>query len=186
MLTEALKPTLIQNLFVGQSPPLKLKLTRTDFRIMKCLLSDPRMEISDIARQISVSSKTVGHRLARIKENRIVMFNVGTDPVKMKGYIRFGMLVRLNAKASQKTIRHIQEVLDDHFVIALPMIHQEDVMNFQLVVSSIFKIDPALEKVESLDGVKNAEVFIPQKARMHQDWIIREIDERVYDNNKNK
>lgn len=179
LLTEALKPTLIQNLIIGRSSPLNLKLTKTDFRIMKCLLSNPRMEISDIARRISVSSKPAGDRLARMKENRIVMFNVGTDPVKMKGYIMFGMLVRLNTKASQKTLRLIQEVLDDHFVIALPMIHQEDVMNFQLVVNSIFEIDPALEKIESLDGIKSAEAFIPLRARLRQDWIIREIADRV-------
>jgi Lrp/AsnC family transcriptional regulator, leucine-responsive regulatory protein len=186
LLTEALKPALIQNLFIGQSSPLKLKLSKTDFRIMKCLLSNTRMEIAEMARQLSISSKTAGYRLAKMKENRIIMFNVGTDPIKMKGFIRFGMFVRLNSKASQKTTRLIQEVLDNHFVIALPMIHQEDLMNFQLVVSSIFEIDPALEKIESLDGVNNVGVFIPQRARMHQDWIMREIDERVNDNAEKK
>lgn len=185
LLTEALKPALIQNLFIGQSSPLKLRLRKTDFKIIKCLLSDPRMEISGIAKQISVSSKTVGNRLAKLKENRIVMFNVATDPSNMKGYIRFGIFVRLNTKASQKTIRQVQEVLENHFVIALPMIHQENVMSFQLVVDSIFEIDSGLKKVESLDGVKSAEVFIPQKARMHNDWIIREIDNRINTNEKN-
>lgn len=162
-----------------------LKLTKTDFRIMKCLLSNPRMEIAETARQISVSSKTAGYRLAKMKENRIVMFNVGTDPIKMKGFIRFGMFVRLNSKRSQRTLRFIQEVLDNHFVIALPMIRQEELMNFQLVASSIFEIDPALEKLESLEGVNNVEVFIPRRARIHQDWIMREIDERVNDNTEN-
>jgi hypothetical protein len=59
------------------------------------------------------------------------------------------------------------------------MIHQENVTSFQLVVDSIFEIDPALKKVESLDGVHSVEVFIPQRGRIHQDWILREIDERV-------
>jgi DNA-binding Lrp family transcriptional regulator len=143
------------------------------------------MEIAEMARQISKSSKTAGYRLAKMKENRIVMFNVRTDPIKMKGFIRFGMFVRLNSKGSQRTIRLIQEVLDNHFVIALPTIHQEELMNFQLVASSIFEIDPALEKIETLDGINNVEVFIPQRAGMHQDWIMREIDERVNDNTEN-
>jgi len=50
LLTDALKPALIQNIFIGQALPLKQKLTRTDFKIMKCLLSDSRMEISEIAK----------------------------------------------------------------------------------------------------------------------------------------
>jgi DNA-binding Lrp family transcriptional regulator len=178
LLTQALKPALIQNIFVGQSSPLKLKLRKTDFRILKCLLTDTRMEISEIARQVSVSSKTAGDRLAKLKENRIVIFNVATDPLNLKGYIRCGMLVRLENETSQKVLRLVQEVLENQFVIALPMIHQANVMSFQLVVNSIFELDPALKKVESLDGVKSAEVFIPQKGRLHQDWILREIDER--------
>jgi hypothetical protein len=59
------------------------------------------------------------------------------------------------------------------------MIHHDNVMSFQLVVNSIFDLDPAIRRIESLDGVMSAEVFVPQRARMHQDWIIREIDERV-------
>ena len=179
LLTEALKPALIQNIFVGQSSPLKLKLKKTDFRILKCLLADTRMEISEIARRISVSSKTAGDRLTKLKDNRIVIFNVATDPLNMKGYIRCGMLVRLEKGATQQTLRLVQDVLENQVIIALPMIHQDNVMSFQLVVSSIFDLDPTLKKIESLDGVRSAEVFIPQRGRMHQDWIIREIDQIV-------
>jgi hypothetical protein len=70
----------------------------------------------------------------------------------MKGYIRFDMVIWLERK-NQKITRQIQEVLDRHFVIALPTMHQEDVINYQLVVSSIFEIDPSLKEIESLDGV---------------------------------
>jgi DNA-binding Lrp family transcriptional regulator len=137
------------------------------------------MEISEIARRISVSSKTAGDRLTKLKDNRIVIFNVATDPLNMKGYIRCGMLVRLEKGATQKTLRLVQDVLENQVIIALPMIHQDNVMSFQLVVSSIFDLDPTLKKIESLDGVRSAEVFIPQRGRMHQDWIIREIDQIV-------
>jgi len=181
LLTEALKPALIQNIFVGQSFPLKLKLKKTDFRILRCLLADARMEISKIAKQVSVSSKTAGDRLAKLKDNRIVIFNVATDPLNMKGYIRCGILVRLENNTSQKTLRLVQEVLENQFIIALPMIHQENVMSFQLVVNSIFELDPALKEVEILEGVKSAEVFIPRRGTLHQDWILREIDERIKD-----
>ncbi|HEY7110781.1 MAG TPA: winged helix-turn-helix transcriptional regulator [Nitrososphaeraceae archaeon] len=179
LLTEALKPALIQNIFVGQSSPLKLKMKKTDFRILKCLIADSRMEISEIAKQISVSSKTVSNRLEKLKQHRIVLFNVATDPLKMKGYIRCGMLVRLENHLSYKTPRLVQNMLEDQCLIALPMIHHDNVMSFQLVVNSIFDLDPAIRRIESLDGVMSAEVFVPQRARMHQDWIIREIDERV-------
>jgi hypothetical protein len=82
LLTEALKPVLIQNLFVGQSSPLKIKLRRTDFMIMKCLLYDPRMKISEIAKRISMTSKTVSYRLTKMKENRIMMLMLLLIPLR--------------------------------------------------------------------------------------------------------
>ena len=78
-----------------------------------------------------------------------------------------------------KSIRRIQEELEARFVIVVPINLQEDVTNFQLFARSIFEIDPALKKIESLNGVRGADVFIPYSGKVHQDWILREIDNRV-------
>ena len=69
--------------------------------------------------------------------------------------------------------------MDNYFVIALPMIHHEDVLNYQIIANNIFEIDPALRKIELLDEVKGTEVFIPYRARTNQDWIMKEIDRIV-------
>jgi DNA-binding Lrp family transcriptional regulator len=181
-LAAALKPALIQNRVVAHSYPIKLKLRETDFKIIKCLISDARMEISEIAKKVSASSKTVSARLKKMQESRILNFIVATNPLNLKGYIRFGMIIRLDRGRRddyQKSIRRIQEELEASFVIVVPFINQEDVINFQLVARSIFEIDPALKKIESLNGVIRADVFIPYSGKNHQDWMLREIDCRV-------
>jgi DNA-binding Lrp family transcriptional regulator len=122
-LAEALKPALIQNRVVGHSYPIKLKLRATDFKIIKCLISDARMEISEIAKRVSASSKTVSARLKIMQENRILNFIVATNPLNLKGYIRFGMIIRLDRGRRndyQKSIRRIQEELEGRFVIVVP------------------------------------------------------------------
>lgn len=50
---------------------------------------------------------------------------------------------------------------------------------YQLVARCIFEIEPALKKVEVLDGVHGAEVFTSFRAPVYQDWILREIDSRI-------
>lgn len=100
----------------------------------------------------------------------------------MQYYVRFGMIIRLegeNNGSYQKTARHIHEELEKNFIMAFPMIIQEGVMVWQLVVRSLFEIDPAMKKIESLSGVKGTEVFIPFKADLYRDWLQREIDDRV-------
>jgi hypothetical protein len=69
--------------------------------------------------------------------------------------------------------------LDKNFVIAFPRIIQKDIAFYQLVVRSIFEIDPALKKVEALKEIRGAEVFIPFRAQIYQDWILKEIDNRL-------
>ena len=46
-----------------------------------------------------------------MKDNRIIIFIVATDPLKMRGYLRRGMFIELNKNYNQKTIRHIQDIL---------------------------------------------------------------------------
>lgn len=177
-LVEASRQKLVQNCVIGQYPA-RHELRETDFRILRCLISDPRMEIAEIAKRISVSSKTVGKRLERMKEDRILNVIVNTDPARMPGYIIFGMMIWFDRKDYQKSIRRIQEELEKNFVIAFPRIVQQDIVSYQLVARSIFEIDPVLKKVQSLEGIRGAEVFIPFKAQIYQDWILKEIHDRL-------
>jgi Lrp/AsnC family transcriptional regulator for asnA, asnC and gidA len=179
LLSETLKPAIVQKCFVGQSTHTRQKLRETDFKILECLIFNPRVEISEIARRISVSSKTVSSRLEKMKENKMLHFIVRTDPASMQGYIRFAMFIRMERKGSQKLIRQIQEELEKSFVIAFPMIIQEDVTSWQLVARNIFEIDPVLKKIELLEGVTGADVYIPFRREHYTDWMLREIDSRI-------
>lgn len=179
LLAEALKPALVKSCIVGQYPPVRQELRETDFKILKCLMASPRMEISEIARRVAVSSKTVSSRLLKMKESRILDFRVYTDPTKMQGYVRFGMVIQLEAKNSQKTSGQIHEELERNFVMAFPMLAQKDVAVWQLIARNMFDIDPALKRIESLDGVKGVDVFIPFRADTYQDWMLKEIDNRI-------
>jgi tRNA A-37 threonylcarbamoyl transferase component Bud32 len=52
-------------------------------------------------------------------------------------------------------------------------------LTFILVAENVFMIDFILAKVDSLKGVKNTNLYILTKLQFHNDWIIREIDERL-------
>jgi Winged helix-turn-helix DNA-binding len=61
--------------------------TYVDFKIIRCLLDNPRMEISDIAEKISMSSKTVTRRLEKMIENHVLDFTVQITFTAIRGYI---------------------------------------------------------------------------------------------------
>lgn len=107
-------------------------------------------------------------------------FNVATNAQKMKGFIRFGMIIKVaRVKNRNGLIKSIQEEIESRFVIVVPELQQDDVINFQILGLTIFEIDHAIKKVESLSGVKGADVFIPYSGKAHQTWMLREIDYRL-------
>jgi hypothetical protein len=145
MLIKTIQPLVIQNLFIAQSFPLKSNLRKIDFKIIKCLISDHIIPISEISKIVSFSTKTVNKRIANMKDNSILTFIVATDPLKMKGCIRFGIFIQSNANFNHRTLRHIQDTLERNFDIAMPMIYYKDLIDYQIITRNIFEIDQTIE-----------------------------------------
>ena len=73
ILTDLLKPATLETVFASLRP-VTMKIQSSDLVIMKHLLTDPRMAVEDIAKETSLSSKTVGRRLEKMRENHILQF----------------------------------------------------------------------------------------------------------------
>lgn len=182
LLSDALKPALVLSINIGRSQIPK-KVREADLKIIKCILEDPRVEISKIARKIFMSSKTVGARLERMKEAHMIEFRAITDPTKMGSYINFAILVRtssgLEDKRTTTIFKEVEKELERNFLIMNLVMQQDNMITFALVARSIFDIDPVVKKIKMMRGLEGIEVIIPSKITIYQDWIIREIDKLI-------
>ena len=66
LMINLLKPAIVDSKFVDYKPT-SMGITNSDFKIIKCLLSNARMEIADIAKDASISSKTVARRMDKLQ-----------------------------------------------------------------------------------------------------------------------
>ena len=66
-LTGLLKSATVESIFVSYRP-ITMRIHNSDFQIIKCLLSNPRMPIHDVAKEVSISSKTTKTRLEKLRE----------------------------------------------------------------------------------------------------------------------
>jgi DNA-binding Lrp family transcriptional regulator len=76
-LTDLLKPATVESIFVSYRP-ITMRIHNSDFQIIKCLMSNPRMPIHDVAKEVSISSKTTKTRLENAERkpcHRIFYFN---------------------------------------------------------------------------------------------------------------
>jgi DNA-binding Lrp family transcriptional regulator len=179
-LNDSLKPAIIKEILVFELP-VSIHLSETDLRIIKCLLtSGARIEISEIAKQLSISEKTTTRRLDRMKDGRILEFSLECDPASMTGYVQFVILINVERSFYRNVNERIYSEFQENIILYGPsIVDPDDLLIFILFGENVFIIDSVLAKIDSFEGVKNADVYIPTEIQYHHDWIMREIDERL-------
>lgn len=180
LLLSSLKPALL-GVFKSQNREVPHKLTKTDYIIMKQLVKNPRTEIGEIAAATGISAKTVRRRLDKMITNHILEFSIQPNPDAMKGYIVFFLDVRVKDKSKhQKLLQRIYEVLVDRFMIlSSNMSSQEDNIGLLLGSEDAIGIESIRSKIESFEGVEEANAFLPIRLASPQEWILKAIDRKL-------
>jgi DNA-binding Lrp family transcriptional regulator len=180
-LNERLKPATIINIAVTElSVAGSTDLSETDLRIIKCLLvSGARTEISDIAKEVGISEKTTTRRLNRMKECRLLDFSLQCSPAAMIGYIQFVIPI-IVAKSHYHNVRErMYSEFQANILYSPSVIQPEDQLTFVLFGENVFVVDYVLARVNSFAGVKSTDAYILTKWQYYDDWIMKEINERL-------
>lgn len=178
-LNDCLKPATVSSIAVSEIS-VSTGLSETDLRIIKCLLlSGARMEISEIAKEVGISEKTSTRRLNRMKEEHLLDFSLQCSPAAMIGYIQFA-IPTIVAKSHYRSVsERMYSEFQANIVYSPSVIDPENRLTFVLFGENVFEVDSVLAKVDSFEGVKSADLYILIKWQYYDDWIIREIDERL-------
>jgi DNA-binding Lrp family transcriptional regulator len=177
-LNDLLKPAEVHRILISELP-VSVNVSETDLRIMKCLLlSGARMEISDIAKKLDVSEKTITRRLVRMKEEHFLEFSLQCDPASIVGYIQFAILITVEKSYYNDVSEQMYLEFKEKILYRPSIIDPGDLLTFILFGENVFMIDLVLDKVDSFKGVKNADIYVLTKLQYYNEWIIREIDER--------
>lgn len=178
-LQHAILGVTIQNSSSSSHPDLSKSLRVTDYHIIKQLVLNPRMEISDIGKIISVSPKTVRRRLDRIIKYRILEFTILPNPYAMKGQIVFFLEVKIEKGQYRILVEKIYGALHNNLVLSSMHHDQEDTIGLILASEDVFKIEQIRSQVESFEEVKEANIFLPITITYNQELIVKAIEQKI-------
>ncbi|MFZ0894803.1 MAG: AsnC family transcriptional regulator [Candidatus Nitrosopolaris sp.] len=178
VLTDLLKPAAVESIF-GSYKPVAIRIHSSDLEIMKCLLSDPRMPIEDIAKETSLSTKTVARRLEKLTENHVLQFTIVVDlsSLQLTGYIEFAALINVHASSHHDVVERMYREMEEYLL--RPHSYQKELGITCFLCANISSVNFILKRLESYDGVKKVESFITTSLTVYQDWLKREIDKRL-------
>jgi DNA-binding Lrp family transcriptional regulator len=153
-LNDRLRPaTVISVTFSEQS--VSIGLSETDLRIIKCLLlSGARTEISDIAKEVSISEKTTTRRLDRMKEARLIDFSLQCSPAAMIGRIQFAIPIVVAKSHYRRVLERMYSEFQSYILYSPGVISPEDQLTFVLFGENVFTVDSIASRVTSFEGVK--------------------------------
>ena len=153
------------SLFIIYYQKMSDKLTVTDYYILKQLVYNPRMEISEIGKAISASSRTVQRRIEKMYErNHILEFTMLPNPDAMRGQIVFFISVKVEKLIYNEILEKIYSQLQNYIILSLMTYDQEkESIGMTVATEDVFKIESIRSQIHSLNGVKEANVFLPIK-----------------------
>lgn len=141
--------------------------------------SGARTEISEIAKELRISEKTVTRRLDRMKELRLLDFALQCNTAAMIGYVQFCILI-ITAKSHYRSVyERMYSEFQESILYRPSIIDPDDRLVFVLFSENVAKVDSVLARVDSFEGVKTADAFIVTDIQYYDDWILREIDKRL-------
>ncbi len=191
VLSDLLKPAKVESAF-GIYKPITMKIHNSDLEIMNSLLSDARMRVVDIAKETSLSPKTVTRRLEKLKENHILQFTISTDLTSMQltGYIELHVLIHVeptyHKNIVQRMYNEMQEYIlhppDDlvQYPINYSVSDKKELVVASLCCANISTANLILRRLESYEGVNKVEpITITTESRVYRDWLKIEIDKVV-------
>jgi DNA-binding Lrp family transcriptional regulator len=181
--TDLLKPATVEAFFADFSPPPTMKIHSSDLEIMKCLLSDARKSVENIAKETSLSPKTVARRLEKMRRNYVSQFTISRDLTSMRltGYMEFDVLIHVELPRHQSVLEKIYRELDE-YLIFIPAWYQREVIVAVFFCATISTTKLILRRLESYSGVIKVESFIRTSITINQNWLKREIDKRITTN----
>jgi DNA-binding Lrp family transcriptional regulator len=181
--TDLLKPSTVEAFFADFSPPPTMKIHSSDLEIMKCLLSDARKSVENIAKETSLSPKTVARRLEKMRGNYVSQFTISRNLTSMRltGYMEFDVLIHVELPRHQSVLEKIYRELDE-YLIFIPAWYQREVIVAVFFCANISTTNLILRRLESYSGVNKVESFIRTSITINQNWLKREIEKRITTN----
>lgn len=149
-------------------------LTKTDLTIIEELMKNPREKIDVIAKNIDLSTKTVTRSIEKLQGNEAIMFSLVYEPTKLKNFIPFAILTWIDSDV-KKTLKRLNEEFSEYYM-QKPFVAKNQIVLF-LYSDNIFKLDELMQKVRKTQGVTTADLFIPKKIALLQEWIKNTIKE---------
>ena len=180
LLHKVLEPAIIEKSMIVDNKPISLKIRTIDLKIIRCLLNNPRMSTTEIAKSTSISSKSVIRWLRKMEDNDMLNFTIIRDISSMQlvGYIEFAMIIKIDKQYLKNLTRMIIDDMKE-YLLFMPHLHDTDMNIAVFFCANIPTVDLIFSILETSIGVIHIKIFITTDLSFYQEWIFNAIEKKL-------
>lgn len=164
----------ILSIFEAEDPGFNTNLTKTDLEILEQLITNPRQKIEGLANKTGLSTKTITRCMEKLHENDGVQFTLVYDPTKIDSFIPHVILTWIDGDL-KNTLKRMEKEFSVSF-LQNPYIAKNQIVLF-MYSQDIFKMDDLTYRIRNVDSVRSADLFIPKKILLMNDWLEKAIQD---------
>jgi DNA-binding Lrp family transcriptional regulator len=154
-------------------PPFRLKMSRTDWIILDALRKDPRTKLSDLAREVKVSTRTLNRRLEQMIQGYVFFLHAAIDLKKLGG-LACRMLLYCEDPVKKR-------IIDDSILTKFNKIEwmytvSNQYSMFVMHCENTAEAEGISSWVKSLEGVREVRMDIIEEQITVSEWLEEEIE----------
>jgi DNA-binding Lrp family transcriptional regulator len=177
LINDLIKPAVVEKIIFAHYRLPSIKIHISDLKIIKSLLLNPRMQVDEIARDTSLSTRTVARWFERMKKNQFLEFTTmrNMSSLQLIGYIEFALIIAVDKNFHRNVIDTISYEMDE-YLLFIPNVYQDNVIFAVFFCANIPTLDLILTRLQSYKGIKKIDLFITTRLTFYQDCLKKEIN----------
>ena len=155
-------------------PPCDMKPSETDWRIIWSMRNDPRKNLSEIAKEARVTTRTVNRRLSFLTERR-ALFLIGLPNFRQITGITGNFLIFCSDKERKYIVSEsvISKFKNTAFAAAA-----NNYLMFNIYFHNLSETETAHEWIKKLEGVEKVKMRIMKDLIFLRDWLDEQMKKR--------
>ena len=138
----------------------KRSLSKTELKVLACLIDDPRKSISDVAQCANLTARTTRKVIHQFHEDRLVRFTVRWD-INAGDNISFWIPIHWDQKKTthEKLVERLQSEFPNEYWTSF-VAATEPIIFCRFVVDKLRTAHQIIGKVREFDPIESAQIFI--------------------------
>lgn len=158
-------------------PPVDLRLSRTDWRIIRALRYQALRPLAEVAKELGLTVKTVRRRFERMARHHGLIVVPVVNPAHLAHTITYMLLLRPAPDRWEQVVHGFLSDFDRSYF--LTRLTPPSSAAFYLTAQTLAETEDTLVRARRTEGVQDAQLLILREVRENSQWLDSAIERKI-------